>query len=98
MKGTGHNLGGHAFVNGAMVLDMRQFNRVLSLDAAQKRITVESGITWDKIQEALSPSRLALKAVQSDNIFTVGGALAANAHWRYSRYRTRVSRLLGFRT
>ena len=97
MMGTGHNLGGHAFVNGAMVLDMRQFNRVLSLDAEQKRITVESGITWDKIQEALSPSRLALKAMQSDNIFTVGGSLAANAHGRDSRYPTLVDSVLGFR-
>src|SRR5207247_9295238 len=97
MMGTGHNLGGHAFVNGAMVLDMRQFNRVLSLDAEQKRITVESGITWDKIQEALSQSRLALKAMQSDNIFTVGGSLAANAHGRDSRYPTLVDSVLGFR-
>src|SRR5258708_22068624 len=49
MMGTGHNLGGHAFVDGALVLDMKQFNRVLCLDKERKRITVESGITWDKI-------------------------------------------------
>ena len=79
MMGTGHNLGGHAFVDGAMVLDMRQFNRVLSLDRERKRVTVESGITWDKIQEAVSPAGLALKAMQSDNIFTV------EARWRQTR-------------
>ncbi len=97
MMGTGHNLGGHAFVNGAMVLDMRQFNRVLSLDRERKRITVESGITWDKIQEAVSPAGLALKAMQSDNIFTVGGSLAANAHGRDTRFPTLVDSVLGFR-
>lgn len=97
MMGTGHNLGGHAFVNGAMVLDMRQFNRVLSLDRERKRITVESGITWDKIQEAVSPAGLALKAMQSDNIFTVGGSLAANAHGRDTRFPTLVESVLGFR-
>ena len=97
MMGTGHNLGGHAFVNGAMVLDMRQFNRVLSLDRGRKCITVESGITWDKIQEAVSPAGLALKAMQSDNIFTVGGSLAANAHGRDTRFPTLVESVLGFR-
>lgn len=97
MMGTGHNLGGHAFVNGAMVLDMRQFNRVVSLDRERKRITVESGITWDKIQEAVSPAGLALKAMQSDNIFTVGGSLAANAHGRDTRFPTLVDSVLGFR-
>src|SRR6266849_2155711 len=97
MMGTGHNLGGHAFVNGAMVLDMRQFNRVLSLDKEGKRINVESGITWDKIQEAVNPAGLALKAMQSDNIFTVGGSLAANAHGRDTRFPTLVDSVLGFR-
>jgi len=43
---------------------------------------VESGIIWDKIQEAINPLGLALKAMQSDNIFTVAGSLAANAHGR----------------
>jgi decaprenylphospho-beta-D-ribofuranose 2-oxidase len=97
MMGTGHNLGGHAFVNGAMVLDMRQFNRVLSLDRERKSIKVESGITWDKIQEAVNPAGLALKSMQSDNIFTVGGSLAANAHGRDTRFPTLIDSVLGFR-
>jgi FAD/FMN-containing dehydrogenase len=97
MMGTGHNLGGHAFVNDAMVLDMRQFNRVCHVDKEQKCIKVESGIIWDKIQEAINPSGLALKAMQSDNIFTVGGSLAANAHGRDMRFPTIVESVLGFR-
>ena len=97
MMGTGHNLGGHAFVNGAMVLDMRRFNRVCSMDRERKCIKVESGITWEKIQAAISPAGLALKAMQSDNIFTVGGSLAANAHGRDTRFPTIVESVLGFR-
>jgi len=58
---------------------------------------VESGITWDKIQEAVSPAGLALKAMQSDNIFTVGGSLAANAHGRDTRFPALVDSVLGFR-
>ena len=97
MMGTGHNLGGHAFVNDAMVLDMRQFNRVVFLDKERKRVTVQSGITWDKIQEAVNPAGLALKAMQSDNIFTVGGSLAANAHGRDTHFPTLVESVAGFR-
>ena len=97
MMGTGHNLGGHAFVNGAMVLDMRQFSRVYSVDREKKCIRVESGIVWDKIQEAINPLGLALKAMQSDNIFTVGGSLAANAHGRDTRFSTVAESVLGFR-
>ncbi len=97
MMGTRHNLGGHAFASGAMVLDMRQFNRVVSLEKECNRITVESGITWDKIQEAVNPVGLALKAMQSDNIFTVGGSLAANAHGRDIRFPMLVDSVLGFR-
>ena len=97
MMGTGHNLGGHAFVDGAMVLDMRHYNRALSLDKERKCITAESGITWDRIQEAVNPAGLALKAMQSDNIFTLGGSLAANAHGRDTRFPTLVESVLGFR-
>jgi len=97
MMGTGHNLGGHAFVNDAMVLDMRQFSRVCHVDKERKRIKVESGIIWDKIQNAINPLGLALKAMQSDNIFTVAGSLAANAHGRDTRFPTIVESVLGFR-
>src|SRR5437016_9871187 len=97
MMGTGHNLGGHAFVNGAMILDMRLSSRVCSVDREKKCIRVESGIVWDKIQEAINPLGLALKTMQSDNIFTVGGSLAANAHGRNTRFSTVRESVLGFR-
>lgn len=97
MMGTGHNLGGHAFVDGAIVLDMRQFNRVCYVNREEKCVRVESGIIWDKIQETINPLGLALKAMQSDNIFTVGGSLAANAHGRDTRFPTIVESVLGFR-
>src|SRR5260370_41643077 len=60
-------------------------------------MAVERGIAWDKIQEAVSPAGLALKAMQSDNIFTVGGSLAANAHGRDTRFPTLVDSVKGFR-
>lgn len=97
MMGTCHNLGSHAFVDGAMGLDLKRFQRVLALDPRGKRITVESGITWDKIQGAVSLHGLAVQAMQSDNNFTVGGSLAANAHGRDLHYSTLIQSVLGFR-
>src|SRR5215470_11449177 len=47
VMGTTHNLGGHAFANGVVALDLKRFNRVLSLDVPGKRVTVQSGITWE---------------------------------------------------
>jgi FAD/FMN-containing dehydrogenase len=95
--GTTHNLGGHAFADGAVALDLKRFDRVVSLDVPGKRITVQSGITWEKIQDAVNSSGLAVKAMQSDNNFTVGGSLSANAHGRDLQFSTVIQSVLGFR-
>ena len=97
LMGTTHNLGGHAFSNGAVAIDLKRFDRVLSLDVPGKRITVQSGITWEKIQDTVNSSRLAVKAMQSDNNFTVGGSLSANAHGRDLEFSTVIQSVLGFR-
>jgi FAD/FMN-containing dehydrogenase len=97
VMGTNHNLGGHAFSDGAIALNMKRFDRVCSFDAHPKRITVESGITWEKIQDTVNSSGLAVKAMQSDNNFTVGGSLSANAHGRDLEFSTVIQSVLGFR-
>jgi decaprenylphospho-beta-D-ribofuranose 2-oxidase len=97
LMGARHNLGGHAFAEHAVALDMRRFQRVVSLDVQRKEITVESGITWEKIQEKVNPAGLAVKAMQSDNIFTVGGSMSSNAHGRDIHCSTLIESVLGFR-
>jgi FAD/FMN-containing dehydrogenase len=97
MMGTTHNLGGHAFAEGAVALDLTRFQRILSLDVPGKRITVESGISWEKIQDTVNASGLAVKAMQSDNNFTVGGSLSSNAHGRDLQFSTVIQSVLGFR-
>ena len=97
LMGTTHNLGGHAFAQDAVALDLKGFDRVVSLDVPGRRITVESGITWEKIQDTVNPSGLAVKAMQSDNNFTVGGSLSANAHGRDLEFSTIIRSVLGFR-
>ena len=76
--GVRHSMGGHAFKRGGIMLDMRQLNRI-ELDAAKSTINVGAGATWHDIQNAIHP-RFAVKAMQSTDIFTVGGSISVNAH------------------
>lgn len=76
--GMKHSMGGHAFRAGGVVLDMRGL-KAIRLDAAKRTVTVGAGATWHDIQNAIHP-RFAVKAMQSTDIFTVGGSIAVNAH------------------
>jgi FAD/FMN-containing dehydrogenase len=76
--GTRHSMGGQAFARGGIVLDMRRLNR-MSLNAQTRTLTVESGATWHDVQSYLHP-RFAVRAMQSTDIFTVGGSISVNAH------------------
>jgi FAD/FMN-containing dehydrogenase len=78
VAGVRHSMGGHAFARGAVVLDMTAFKR-MALDADARTMRVESGATWHDIQAFLHP-RFAVKAMQSTDIFTVGGSISVNAH------------------
>lgn len=78
MAGVRHSMGGHAFFRDALVLDMTGFNQ-MSLDEEQKILTVQSGATWHDIQNYLHPA-YAVKAMQSSDIFSVGGSISVNAH------------------
>ena len=78
MAAVRHSMGGHAFDDHALVLDMRKFNRV-EVDATAKSVRVEPGATWHEIQNLLHP-RFAVKAMQSTDIFSVGGSISVNAH------------------
>lgn len=78
MAGARHSMGGQAFFRNALVLDMTKFNQ-MSLDEASKVLTVQSGATWHDIQNFLHP-KFAVKAMQSRDIFTLGGSISVNAH------------------
>jgi FAD/FMN-containing dehydrogenase len=76
--GVKHSMGGQAFRRGGVVLDMRGLNRI-SLDEARGTVTVGAGASWHDIQNAIHP-RFAVKAMQSTDIFSVGGSISVNAH------------------
>jgi FAD/FMN-containing dehydrogenase len=73
-----HSMGGHAFDDHALVLDIRGLDAI-TLDADSRTVTVGAGATWHDIQNALHP-RFAVKAMQSTDIFSVGGSISVNAH------------------
>src|SRR5450631_3816437 len=76
--GVRHSMGGQAFRKGGIVLDMRGFNRIV-LNEGTRTITVQPGATWHDIQNVLHP-RFAVRAMQSTDIFSVGGSISVNAH------------------
>ena len=82
IAGSHHSQGGQTYTAGGVQFDMRGFWKVLAIDTVAQTITVESGATWDEVQRALAPKGLAIKVMQSSNIFTVGGTMSANAHGR----------------
>jgi len=76
--GVKHSMGGQAFQRGGLVLDMRAMN-AFHLDRERRTVTVGGGATWHDIQKAIHPD-FAVKAMQSTDIFTVGGSISVNAH------------------
>jgi FAD/FMN-containing dehydrogenase len=76
--GVRHSMGGQAFQRGGVMLDMRGMNAI-RIDAARRTMSVGAGATWHDIQNALHPN-LSVKAMQSTDIFTVGGSISVNAH------------------
>ena len=73
-----HSMGSQAFDDHAIVLDMMGLNEI-EVDEAAMTVTVGPGATWHDIQNVLHP-RFAVKAMQSTDIFSVGGSISVNAH------------------
>lgn len=81
--GARKSQGGQIADEGSLHLDMRRFNKVVAFDPVHKSITVQAGITWRDIQEAIDPSNLSVSIMQTYANFTVGGSLSVNCHGRY---------------
>lgn len=81
--GGRYSMGGQTATPDGVQLDMREFHGVVSIDTAQRVVTVRSGTRWRELQQVLDTLGLAVKIMQTYNTFTVGGALSVNAHGRY---------------
>jgi FAD/FMN-containing dehydrogenase len=97
IAGRRHSQGGHALAPGALVLDTTRFNQILGLDEPRKVLRVQSGATWRQVQDYANPRGLAVKVMQSSNIFTVGGSLSVNAHGRDPNFGPIIETVESFR-
>lgn len=97
IAGARHSQGGHAYYKDSVWLDMSSFDKILHLNKEDMTITVQSGVTWDDIQEYINPYSLSVKVMQSSNIFTVGGSLSSNVHGRDPRYGPIIETVQSFR-
>lgn len=95
--GMQHSQGGQTLYPNGILLDMKNYNKILELDKEKKLITVQSGATWADIQSYINPYGLALKVSQSQNIFTVGGSLSVNVHGRDIQNTSLIETVESFR-
>ena len=97
VAGMQHSQGGHSYYPNGIVVDMKHYDKILDYKPNKKMITVQSGATWEDIQKKINPDHLALRVMQSQNIFTVGGSISVNAHGRDIRYGSLIDTVVSFR-
>jgi FAD/FMN-containing dehydrogenase len=83
---------------GAIAVDMRRMNRILEINEQDMLVTVEAGVTWMQIYDALEPLglRLPFFGTFSGRGATVGGGLSNGALFLgTARYGTSAEIVLG---
>ncbi len=80
--GAGKSQGGQTLsaVLDAYQINLANFNKLIRLDVRKQVATVQAGMTWGQLQQAIAPHQLAVKAMQSYNDFSIGGSLGVNVH------------------
>jgi FAD/FMN-containing dehydrogenase len=90
ISGARHSMGGHTAYPAGIIIDMLAFNKMRlesssDKDGAKVILHVQSGARWSDIIPFLDARGYAIKIMQSNNPFTVGGTLSVNAHgWQHN--------------
>jgi FAD/FMN-containing dehydrogenase len=79
VAGQHHSMGGQSFARDGLVLDMRNWDQI-RIDKHQMIANVQSGAIWAQLQTELDHEALSVLAMQSINVFSIGGSLSVNAH------------------
>lgn len=78
-RGGGSDTSGAAITDGILVMTKAHMNRILALDPRKPFVTVEPGLTFDKLQQALYTHGLFLPPEPASGAYaTLGGSLANN--------------------
>lgn len=96
IAGRRHSMGGQAFYENAVVLDMTAFDKVLAVDPVAKTVRVQSGATWEQVIRAANPHGLAVQVMQAYSGFTIGGSLSVNVHESDPRFGPLVESVRSF--
>lgn len=104
ISGGRHAMGGQQFAAGALHVDMSRLDRIVSLDRERGVVTVEAGMRWPALIDALlamqpgdpQPWTIVQKQTGADDL-SIGGALAANIHGRGLTLPPFVADVEGFR-
>jgi FAD/FMN-containing dehydrogenase len=85
IAGARHAMGTQQFGTNTTLIDMREMDKVISLERENKIVEVQSGITWPKLIDWLNKNAPELSIIQKQtgaDELTIGGTLAANIHGR----------------
>lgn len=89
ISGGRHSMGGQQFGNDSVNINLDFFSNVITFDAQNGLVEVESGIQWPKLVEWLASSQrnsnvrwgIRQKQTGADNL-SIGGSLSSNIHGR----------------
>ena len=79
LAGSRHTMGGHTIYPQGVVIETADFNQ-MHLDEQKRLLHVQAGASWQQIIPYLDQKGYSVAVMQSNNDFTVGGTLSANAH------------------
>ena len=77
--GAGHSFTAAAMTNGVL-LSLERMNKVLDIDIARQRVTVQAGITLKALGEHLAAAGLAMPNLGDINVQSVAGAINTATH------------------
>lgn len=92
--GTLHSMGGQALPQHGNLIFLE--DGWLDVDTANMKCRVSAGTRWHQILPKLDRLGLSPKIMQSNNDFTVGGTLSANAHGWAVPYGQFINSVVGF--
>jgi FAD/FMN-containing dehydrogenase len=79
-RGAGRSYNDAALNGGGIVLNMSAMNRIVEWDSQTGRVTVEPGVTIEKLWQQVEPDGWWPPVVSGTMFTTLGGCLGANVH------------------
>ena len=79
ISGAHHSMGGHTISPHGIVLDTSTYHE-MELDQKNLILTVDAGARWWQVISYLDAHGLAVRVMQSNNDFSVGGSISVNCH------------------